>query len=87
MKLFKFEKDGCVPCQRMQLYLDDHEVEVIKVNPFDNPEMAAKYDIASVPTLILFDEEGVEVGRSIGFVPVEIDYLASLMNKDGGANA
>ena len=74
-KLFKFEKQGCVPCQAVQNYLDEQGVEVIKINPFDNPEMAARYNIGSVPTLILFDDDGKEIGRSIGFNPPEIDGL------------
>lgn len=74
-KLIKFEKQGCTPCEMVQNYLDEKSVEALKINAFDNPEMSARYDISSVPTLILFDDEGNELGRTIGFKPDEIEEL------------
>ncbi len=77
MKLIKFEKANCVPCQMVQNYLDDKGVEVEKVNPFDNPDKAVEYNISSVPVTILLDDNGNEVVRSNGFKPDELENLIS----------
>ena len=77
MKIIKFEKPGCVPCQMVQNFLDDKGVAVEKVNPFDNPDEAVKYEISSVPVTILLNNEGEEVQRSVGFKPDELDSMAS----------
>lgn len=51
----------------------DHETIVV----FDNPATASRYRIRTVPVLVLVDEDedGDEVGRTIGFKPAEIDAL------------
>lgn len=77
MKLIKFEKDGCSPCQLMQNYLDSKGIKVEKINPFVNPEIAVKYDVISIPTLILVDDNGNEIERTVGFRPDEIEKLIS----------
>ncbi|MFS0643846.1 thioredoxin domain-containing protein [Siminovitchia sp. 179-K 8D1 HS] len=77
MKLIKFELPGCNPCQMVQNFLDSKEVRVEKINPMDQPETAAKFDIASVPVTILLNEEGSEVDRCVGFNPEKLDELIS----------
>lgn len=79
-RIIKFEKDGCVPCQMVQNILNDKRVEVEKVNPFDSPELAVKYNVSSVPITILVDSNGNEVQRSIGFNPSELEELLSKLN-------
>lgn len=76
-KLIKFEKNGCTPCQMVQNYLDEKGVEVERINPFDQPKLAIKYDISSVPVTILVDENGNEITRSVGFKPIELDEMIS----------
>lgn len=77
--LIKFEQENCAPCQRVQAYLDNHEVSVKKVNPFEEPAMAGQFKIATLPTLILIDENGNEVKRSKGFNTIELDELVAMM--------
>lgn len=77
MELLKFEKEGCAPCQMVQMHLDNKNVVVKRIDAFDNPEESAKYEIGSLPTLVLVDETGQEVGRSIGFNPDEIDNMVA----------
>ena len=57
---------------------DKKGIEYERINPFDNPEIAVKYKIRSVPTVILF-EENEEVKRTIGFKPEEINEIISMM--------
>ena len=44
------------------------EVKVLKVNVDENPELARKYGVMSIPCLILFDK-GKELKRNVGFIP------------------
>lgn len=75
MKLLKFEKVGCAPCTAMQRHLDNKGIEVEKVDVFERPEVAAKYNIGGVPVLMLVDDEGKEVSRVVGFSRDRIDEL------------
>ena len=74
-KLVKFEKNDCNPCAMVSDLLDKKGVEYERIN---NPELAVKYRVRSVPTVILF-EENEEVKRTIGFKPEEINEIISMM--------
>lgn len=77
MKLLKFEKDNCPACTMVQNFLEENNINVEKVNPFENPKLAASFMISSVPVTILLDDEGNEVNRSRGFNPIELEKLIS----------
>lgn len=70
-KIIKFEKDDCAPCNMVSEYLDNKGVAYETVNPFDQPEMAVKYKVRSVPTVIVL-KGNEEVQRVIGFKPEEL---------------
>jgi thioredoxin 1 len=76
-KLLKFEKENCPACTMVENFLTDKNVEVEKVNPFEQPKLAAKFMISSVPVTILLDDEGNEIQRSRGFNPAELEQLIS----------
>lgn len=76
-KLIKFEKDNCPACTMVENFLTDNKVVAEKVNPFNDPKLATKFMISSVPVTILLDEEGNEMGRSRGFNPSELEELIS----------
>ena len=63
----------CGPCRVMDPVFDDladahHGVKFVKVNVDDNPATAVKYDILSIPTVLVI--EGGEVQKKlIGAVP------------------
>ena len=73
MQLLKFENYNCQPCKQVGDYLKD--TEHIIINAFENPEIASKFKVRSLPTVILLDDYDVEIGRTIGFKPQEIDKL------------
>lgn len=66
----------CGPCRMMAPVLDqlaeDYEgsVKFTKVNVDENQELAARYGIMSIPTLVIF-KDGREVGRVVGYMPRE----------------
>ena len=70
-----FYADWCGPCKMLgpvveQLAGENSDVTFIKVNVDDNPEVAERYGIMSIPTLISF-KDGVQAAATVGFQPKE----------------
>lgn len=78
-KVVKFEKQDCNPCVMVSNYLDTNGVTYQKVNPFDEPHMAMKYKVRTVPTVIVLEGDQ-EVFRTIGFQPNELKELIGVSN-------
>ena len=73
----------CGPCKMMAPALENIEkkyagkVKFLKLNVDDNKEMAAKYKVMSIPTLILF-RDGVAKEKVTGFYPeAKLDHYFS----------
>ena len=73
-KILKFEKNDCNPCALVSDLLDKSGVQYEKVNPFNNPELAMKYKVRSVPTVILVEQDQ-ERRRTVGFKPEELQEI------------
>lgn len=62
----------CGPCRLAEPVLEElsdqykDKVIIMKVNVDENQDLAAKYDVLSIPTTILY-KDGAEVDRQIGF--------------------
>lgn len=75
LTLVDFYATWCGPCKTMAPMLGELKTKVgdkasiLKVDVDQNPEVAHKYQIRSVPTLILF-KDGKQVWRQSGVVPV-----------------
>ena len=68
--LVDFYADWCGPCQLQAPILDElaGEIEtakIVTINVDDNPELATRYQISSIPTLLLF-KNGHVVARHLG---------------------
>ena len=69
-----FWAEGCGPCRAIAPVLDEiaeaseGQVTLMKVNAGENPGLAARYGIRSIPT-ILFVKQGTVVDRVVGAVP------------------
>ncbi len=69
-----FWAEWCAPCRAIAPVLDElargsgGSVGLAKVNVDDNPGLAARYGIRSIPT-VLFLKEGKVVDQVIGAVP------------------
>ena len=78
--LVDFYADWCAPCKMVAPLLDEIAYQqigkmlVVKVDTDHAPDVAMKYEIRSIPTLIIF-QNGKETERSLGFEPERVRGL------------
>ena len=81
MKYLYFSAPWCGPCKqlapKMELVAESVAVEKILVD--SDAETTQKYGIRNIPTVVLIDENGVELERFVGVNPVEF-YLEKWEN-------
>lgn len=66
-----FYADWCGPCKMLLPVLDEIDFcDIIKVNVDEFPEIAQKFGIMSIPTLVFF-KSGIEHEREIGYRGLE----------------
>lgn len=65
IKLVRFGANWCVLCNEIDSLLEELGIEYDKVDTDENPNLVQFYDIDSVPTLIMFDND-YEVKRVVG---------------------
>lgn len=79
--LVDFYADWCGPCKMIAPIIEDianerSDITVGKVNVDQDAPIAIKYNVTSIPTLIVF-KNGVETARIVGYREKE-DILAML---------
>jgi len=73
--LVDFGSTGCVPCDMMAPILETlrekykDKVNVLFINVTEEPILASRYGVQSIPVQIFFDKTGKEFLRHIGFFP------------------
>ena len=67
--LVDFYADWCGPCKMMgEILKDIDSIDIIKVNVDAHQDIAQKYGVMSIPTLV-FIKDGSSIHKEIGFVP------------------
>ncbi|HDB6144136.1 TPA: thioredoxin [Staphylococcus aureus] len=84
VQLVDFWATWCGPCKMIAPVLEelaaDYEgkANILKLDVDENPSTAAKYEVMSIPTLIVF-KDGQPVDKVVGFQPKE--NLAEVLDK------
>lgn len=71
--LIDFFATWCTPCTMQAKVLENIEksrnveFDIVKVNVDESPELANKFEISSIPTLVVLKNNAV-LNRSVGFV-------------------
>jgi thioredoxin 1 len=71
--LVDFWAPWCGPCRVVHPILEEIDAEredlrIVSLNTDDNQQTAARYEVLSIPTLILF-KDGAEAKRLVGAMP------------------
>lgn len=83
--LIDFKADWCGPCKMMTPILKEvkqklkDNVKIIKIDVDNNQELAAKYQVKGVPTLILF-RGGKQVWRQSGVL--QANEIVQIINNN-----
>ena len=84
VKLVDFWATWCGPCKMIAPVLEelagdyDGKADILKLDVDENPSTAAKFEVMSIPTLIVF-KDGEPVDKVVGFQPKE--NLAEVLDK------
>ena len=79
--LVDFYAEWCGPCKMLAPILEelDNKIDIIKVNVDENKDLARRYGIMSIPTIIFF-KDGEKKDEIVGFHSKEEleDYINKL---------
>lgn len=80
--LVDFFATWCPPCKMLAPVLEDlsnsRKYKIVKINIDENPNIASKFKIDMVPTLVVF-KDGKPVEKSVGYI--DKDEVMSLMDR------
>lgn len=81
--LVDFNAEWCGPCRMLKPIVEEiansnSNVKVVSINIDEEDELAAKYNVFSIPCLVIF-ENGKEINRNVGLISK--DAIESLIGE------
>ena len=72
MKLIKFGAPWCAPCRKLTEDFKKHplSIELEEISVDENEQLTEEYSVYQVPCLVLVDEDGKEIDRKLGALPI-----------------
>jgi thioredoxin 1 len=70
-KVLVFSASWCEPCQAFKptlLELDQERLVYVDID--ETPEIRTDYNVQTVPSLVLVDDDGIEIKRLVGTQPL-----------------
>lgn len=74
-KLWDFWAVWCPPCKELKPIIEalekeyEGKIEIRSINVDENKELAQKFEVKAIPTLVFLDAKGNELSRIVGLVP------------------
>jgi len=72
MKVLKFQASWCQPCKMLSRVVEEAKdkitVQIEEVDIDENTELAKKFNIRGVPTLVMVDDAGNTVKSKTGYL-------------------
>ena len=69
--LVDFYAEWCGPCKMLGPVLETLDIDVLKIDVDECPELAREHGVMTIPTLMLFNEGKLKSTKN-GFIPKEI---------------
>ena len=80
-KILYFSATWCGPCKQLAPTINNLVAEgfpITKIDVDSNPDLSAQYSIRSIPTMVVLDENGIEVNKVSG--ARSSDEIKNLLN-------
>jgi thioredoxin 1 len=74
-KLWDFWATWCPPCKELKPTIEalekeyEGKIEIRSINVDENKELAQKFEVKAIPTLVFLDAKGNELSRIVGLTP------------------